>query len=105
MNTKLIALIAGLSMSAAVMAQTPTSGTSDMPAKGQSTATSGEQNATGMQNNSNMQNTATPKSAKHVKKHKASKTADTSCTDGNAAVATTSDGAANRNCDKSMSKP
>jgi hypothetical protein len=87
-------------MSTAAVAQTTepqnqTSGTSNTgtPAKGQSNATSGEQNATGMQNNSNAQNTAQGKmAAKDRKAHKADKNkmdCTQAHTDGNATTPAT----------------
>lgn len=87
MNSKLIALIAAACMSTAAMAQTSGTSNTGMPTAGQSSATSGEQNATTMQNNSNMQNTAPSKTAKDTKMAKKDKNqtdCNTAHTDGNA---------------------
>lgn len=95
MNTKLTALIAAMCLSTAVMAQTPTSGTSNTgtPTAGQSAANSGEQNATGMQNNSNMQNMPQKNKAMKDKTNKSAKAKKGDCTmahtDGHSTTAAT----------------
>lgn len=119
MTTKLTVLIAAMCMSASVFAQTQapskptTSGTSNTgtPAVGESTSTSGEQNATTMQNNSNAQNTTMPDKARNGKMNKSSKSnmdCNNAHTDGHAsspasagmATSTT----ANANCDDTRNK-
>lgn len=82
MNTKLTVLIAAMCLSASVMAQTQTSGTSNTgtPTAGQSNANSGEQNATTMQNNSNMQTMPQKNKAMQGKNNKSNKMKKTDCT-------------------------
>ena len=115
MNTKLTVMIAALCMSASVFAQTqPTSkpstaGTSNTsttgtPTAGQSTTTSGEQNATAMQNNTNTQNTTTPsnaqrKSDKSMKQSKAGADCMRAPTDGQATASTNSGMSTAEGCD------
>jgi hypothetical protein len=95
MTTKLTVLIAAMCLSAGVMAQTQSSGTSNTgtPTAGQSNATSGEQNATGMQNNSNRQNLPQKNKAAQGKADKSGKTKKADCvtahTDGHATTAAT----------------
>jgi hypothetical protein len=115
MNTKLTVMIAAMCMSASVFAQTQstsnpstsgTSGTSNTgtPTAGQSTNTSGEQNATTMQNNSNTQNTAKPSTAqrktdKSMKQSKAGADCMQGHTDGHATAPTHSGTASAEGCD------
>ena len=112
MNTKLTVMIAAMCMSASVFAQTQptgkpsTSGTSNTgtPTAGQSTNTSGEQNATTMQNNSNTQNTTTPqnaqrKSDKSMKQSKAGADCMRAPTDGQATASTNSGMSTAEGCD------
>jgi hypothetical protein len=112
MNTKLTVLIAAMCMSASVFAQTQstskpsTAGTSNTgtPTAGQSTNTSGEQNATTMQNNSNTQNTATPSTAqrkadKSMKQSKVGADCMQGHTDGHATAPTHSGTASAEGCD------
>lgn len=82
MNSKLTVLIAAMFLSAGVMAQTQSSGTSNTgtPTAGQSNTNSGEQNATGMQNNSNMQNMPQKDRAAQGKTSKSNKTKKADCT-------------------------
>jgi len=95
MNTKLTALIAAMCLSASVMAQTQSSGTSNTgtPTAGQSNATSGEQNASGMQNNSNIQKMPQNNKAAQGKTGKSNKTKKADCTtahtDGHSTTAAT----------------
>jgi hypothetical protein len=87
MNSKFIALIAAACLSTAAMAQTSGTSNTGMPTPGQSSATSGEQQATTMQNNSNMQNTAPAKTAKERKQMQRDKNkvdCNTAATDGGA---------------------
>ena len=95
MNTKLTALIAMMCLSASVMAQTQSSGTSNTgtPTAGQSTSNSGEQNATGMQNNSNSQNLPQKNKAAQGKSSKTAKAKKADCasahTDGHSSTPAT----------------
>ena len=120
MNTKLTVMIAAMCMSASVFAQTqPTSkpstaGTSNTsttgtPTAGQSTNTSGEQNASAMQNNTNTQNTTTPsnaqrKSDKSMKQSKAGADCMQGHTDGHATAPTHSGTATAEGCDTKTMK-
>lgn len=95
MNTKLTALIAAMCLSASVMAQTQSSGTSNTgtPTAGQSTTNSGEQNATGMQNNSNAQSLPQKDKATQGKSTKTAKGKKADCanahTDGHSSTPAT----------------